>query len=155
MSNNEYFTFMVKTFPVSPSEGPSFSSSTGVCATKTGNNDAWLARRQERGHCAESWDKRSSRRAGVCGTAASLLGRRCLFGWHKTIVTSSCGGPCLGEVIPKDTWEIGSISSKAEQRALSCLFCPRKLQTSISHSGLRQLSPGAWHSQNQEPSGGL
>lgn len=45
--------------------------------------------------------------------------------------------------------------SEPEQRALSWLLCPRKPQMSTSHSGLRQLSPRAWHSQNEGPPGAL
>jgi len=108
---------MVKT-TVSSSKGSSFSSHLLMfCTAKTGNNGAWLARSQH---------ERSSRRSGVCGTAASLWGRCCLFGWHKTIATSSCEGPWLGEVIPEDTWEIGSISSKTRTESPEMGALPKK-----------------------------
>lgn len=45
--------------------------------------------------------------------------------------------------------------SQSQNRDLSWLLCPKKLQMSPSHSGLRQLSPRAWHRQSQGPSGAL
>lgn len=101
------------------------------CTTETGNKSAWLARSPEQGHCTESQDKRSFRRAGVCATAASLWERCCIFGWYKTIATSSCGGPWMGEVIPKDAWEIGSISSKPRTESPKLAALPKK--TSDEH----------------------
>lgn len=101
VSSNESFTFLLKKKLVAPSRRPSFSSHLLMFyATEAGNTSAWLARSPEQDHLT-SQDKRNSRRARVHETAASLWERCCIFGWYKTIATSSRGGPSVGEVIPQ------------------------------------------------------
>lgn len=89
------------TKPVASSRRPSFCSHLLMfCTTKLGTRVPGLPEAQSR-ITQQSQDKRNPRRARVHETAASLWERCCIFGWYKTIATSSRGGPSLGEVIPK------------------------------------------------------
>lgn len=79
----------------------------------------------------------------LCGQNAAFLGGT------KQLPQAAVGVLCWVRLFQR------TAPPKPERRALSWLLSPRKPQMSTSHSGLRQLSPRAWHSLNQGLSGAL
>lgn len=157
MSSNDWFTFMVKKpkLFVPVEDLLPVLSYRCFAQVKLGTTVRGLPKPKSTVTVQRAKTKEAPGELGSMGLPL-LCGEEAAFSGGTKQLPQTAVGSLMGEVIPEDTWEIGSISPKARtERALSWLLCPRKPQMSPSHSGLRQLSPRAWHSHNEEPSGAL